>query len=112
MNAPFTGQLFANCGNPPKFLLPKRLEYISAMSGEDPHQPFVDVVPHNSLRGLLAAIHAVVLPEPIAFHAIAVADGFVFCRCYIAEPGGFINKTGSIEPLDVLRIVEADIGMR
>ncbi len=111
MDAPITGELFADGGNPLKFFSSKCLEYIAAMAGEDAHQAFVDVIPHDLAGRILAAIRAVILPEPVAFYAIAVADGFVLFRRFITKFGGFVEKAGGVEPLDILRVMEADVRM-
>ena len=77
------------------------------------HAPSRHVVGYDAPCGVHALVLVVVVPEPHPFHHIAIRGGIVVGTLVgVNEPGRLVDAPYASVPLDVLRVVEAYVGVR
>ena len=89
------------------------MRVVAGAGGADVHAAARDVVADNAPGGLLAAVHGVVLPEPGALHHVAVGGGVIVgAGVGVDEARRLLDAPDRSVALDVLGVVEADVGVR
>ena len=91
----------------------KEMRVVSGAGDANVHPPTCNVVRDDSPCGVHALVMVVVVPEPEPFHHVAVRGGIVVpARIGVDKTRRLVYALHRAVPLDVLRIVKSDVGMR